>query len=189
MMHIAISGSTCVGKTTLIRFLLKEKIFQDKGVLISECAEQNPHLGKAKETFQSQMFFYTNYLNSLLHLSNYNDLKYVFYDRTIDEYLLISKFRYELGEMTASEYSICKKFAGSLKEIQPKIDKTIFLYCSAETAHFRQLERGDKSLYSISFHNELNCIYREWAKAQKNILFVNTDNSIDINAIVDFISN
>ena len=64
MMHIAISGSTCVGKTTLIRFLLKEKIFQDKGVLISECAEQNPHLGKAKETFQtaSEAFLFSRFL-------------------------------------------------------------------------------------------------------------------------------
>ncbi|MBQ4324765.1 MAG: deoxynucleoside kinase [Clostridia bacterium] len=188
-MNIAISGSTCVGKTTLIRLLLKDKMFQDKGVLISESAEQNPHLGNPKETFQSQMFFYTTYLDDILHLSNNKDFEYVFYDRTIDEHLLISKFRYEIGEMTASEYFICKKFAGCIKELQPQIHKTIFLYCSAETAYFRQRKRGDKSPYNIMFYNELNRVYQEWAKAQQNILFVDTDNSIDVNAIVDFISN
>lgn len=185
-MNIAVSGSTCVGKTTLINLLLSDKRFQNNGIAIFEHINTNTHICNQDERFQSQMFFYINYLDDLLHLP-YDEKQIVFFDRTIEEHLLISKIRYDYGELTDSEYFMCDKIANCIKMLHPKIDKTIYLYCSSELAYKRQEMREPKVIYDINFLNKLNCIYKNWAEEQSNIFFVNTENPFDIDRIINFI--
>jgi len=186
-MNIAISGSTCSGKSTLIKLLLEEPMFRGRSTVISEHASDNPFLGVFEKTFQSQMFFYVSYLKDVASLDEKKD-DYVFFDRTIDEYMLISRFRYKNGELSADEYALCQELALLIKDAHPQIDKTVFLYCSSETAQARQKKRNDKALYSRTFLDDLNTCYRDYAKTKRNILMVDTDQGLDIGRIVDFIT-
>ena len=187
-MNIAISGSTCAGKTTLISLLCEHPYFKSRCSVISERSEENPYLGIRGKVFLSQIFFYTSYFNDIKELLGEGKTEHVFFDRTIDEHILISRFRYSRGELTESEMNLCNSFAMLIKEQHPKIDKTVYLYCSAETVVTRQIKRGDAFAYSKDFIDELNLYYTEFANSQDNILFVNTDEGIDLEPIVAFLT-
>jgi deoxyadenosine/deoxycytidine kinase len=186
-MNIAISGSTCAGKTTLISLLCEHPFFKSRCAVISERAAENPYLGVPGKVFLSQIFFYASYFSDINDLFGEGKPEHVFFDRSVDEHMLISRFRYGRGELTASELNLCNSFASLIKENHPQIDKTVYLYCSAETVSARQKKRGDSFTYSKDFIEELNLYYTEFAQGQDNILFVNTDDGIDIERIVDFL--
>ena len=99
MKNIAICGSTCVGKTTLIARLRRE--FFPDALVVEENVEQNPYIRAAGSTqsrnvFHSQLFFYSGYLKSVAQLlaGKGNKERIVLFDRFIEEHALISSYRH-----------------------------------------------------------------------------------------------
>lgn len=188
-MMISVSGSTCVGKTTLINQLMKIPQFQDCSQASLEPAEANPFLYKENSIFQSQVFFYAEYLKKCVdYLHQPMPHKYYFLDRCIDEYELISDYRFKLGELTEEEHTLCLSLVRSIKKIAPPIDKTIYLYCSPCTILERQAIRDRHNYYSENTITLLNSMYHDWASKQPNILYVNTDQAINISEIIHFLT-
>ena len=183
-MNIAISGSTCSGKTTLISLLMERPELRGSSV-ITEHAEDNPYLGVADKVLQSQVFFYVEFFKDLLTAVKQGGN--LIFDRTVEEHLLISEFRYKKGELSSADFAICTELASLIKEFQPKIDKTVYLYCSCDAAIERQAKRGDLSLYSKDFLESLSDAYTEYSRGLDNALFVNTDEPLNLDEILDFL--
>lgn len=199
MKTVAVSGSTCVGKTTLIKQLAPyyKNIF-----VIQEQAEKNPFFHRCfsdgkESSFKSQLMFYIEHLNNISQLyKNTNNPEIIFFDRFIDEHKLISKFRYGLGELTESEYYICKNLAESIESVSPQINKIIYLHCSLEVSIERKKMRNkewDNDIDVKKIKELMNC-YDDWfndfTKKSPTIqcISINTDSSIDIKRIIDFIN-
>lgn len=197
MKTIAICGSTCVGKTTLINRLILN--YKDAFV-VQEKAEDNIFFKKCFDmsegtAFKGQLMFYIEYLNNILS-SLKDKYSFIFFDRFIEEHLLLSKFRYSIGELTKEEFYICEQLAQSIKQISPKIHKIIYLYCSLETVILRKQNRNkiwDKDI-NHEYLKKLNETYNEWFSNlyttydSNNVLCLNTDSQININEVIKFIN-
>ncbi len=195
MKTIAICGSTCVGKTTLINNLLP---YYSNSFVVQEQAQNNPFFfndknGEENCVFKSQLMFYAEYLKNISECLK-NQYEIIFFDRYIDEYFLISKFRYSIGELSGSEFFICSNFAENIKFFSPRINKIIYLHCSLETAIERKYNRARRWDLNVNVNHlqELMSAYDKWYEEISNnenikTMSVNTDNEIDLNNIIEFI--
>lgn len=196
MKTIAVSGSTCVGKTTLINKLIVE---YPNSYVVAEKAENNPFFTRCFDNtnatmFKSQLMFYIEYLQNIAQINNFNK-EIVFFDRYIDEHALISKFRYEIGELSESEFFICNNLANSIKMFSPQITKIIYLHCPLETVIERKKIRNKRWDVDIDAVNlgKLAQTYNEWfvntIKGNNSIEVLSLDTSveIDLKKIKEFI--
>lgn len=193
--NIAICGSTCVGKTTLIEKL--RSYYLDVSV-IKESPQNNPFFDNCFETgkgsmFKSQLMFYSEYLKNLAACIEENR-EYMLFDRFIDEYQFLSNFRYSIGEISDSELFICNSLAEGIKFFSPPIHKIIYLHCSLSTAIERKRKRAKKwdRVINENLMESLMQSYDEWyyrVVETHNIetISINTDYPIPFEEIISFL--
>lgn len=197
MKNVAICGSTCVGKTTLLN-ALKHR-FLPQALIVAENVEQNPYVcsadaGEKSKALHSQIFFYNSYLKSIAELlkNEDNENRIVLFDRFIEDHLLISTYRHKIGELGDDDFDVCSGLAHSICSLPLKIDKVIYLYCS-ESTMIERLSIRDKSWDRSQNYDNIRLLSRmydcwyEKISARYPSIKVNTDIPIDFNAVIDFI--
>ncbi len=194
MKTVAICGSTCVGKTTLINKLCPIYL---EAFVIRERVEENPYFNHCADLkdgcmFKSQLMFYSQYLGDVAQVLK-NNYAVVLCDRCIDEHYLISQYRYSIGQLSEGELVICESFAKNIKRVSPTIDKFIYLHCSKETALKRMRSRSeiwDKYLEGRTLER-LIAVYDSWyhklVESGADVMSVDTEKPFDIESIVRWI--
>lgn len=192
MQFISISGAVAAGKTTMLNRLLAA--LGERALAHEECPEDNPFIREyysdsKRWSFHSQMTFLALYFDDESWRTA--DRDFYIYDRCLIENLVLAKYRLRQGDLTASEYAVIEKMAQGIDRLMPKIDKYIFLRCSAELLVERLRIRGREYEGALgeAYARELSALYEEWLATlpKDRVLIVDQDAGVDMDAVLRFL--
>ena len=161
---ISVCGASGSGKTTMVNKLL-EKFKAKKCLGIIEDPSKNPYL--LKDTFKSQVTFYTQNLElfSSMFKENYDLL---IFDRNIDDHYSLSCYRHEIGQLNDEELDVLTHLKDTIKAIAPKTDLMIYLKCSKEEYMERFKRRHRVWDYDAEQYIEtMTAHYQKWYESLK----------------------
>ena len=177
--HIAITGNSGAGKTTLTAKLAKHYNWNPQ----FEDAEDNPYLNDfyhdmRRWSFNLQIYFLNSRYAQLIKIKDGDET--VVQDRTIyeDAYIFAPNL-YEMGLMEQRDFNnYFSLFKSMLSQIDPP-DLTIYLQASIPTlvSHIHARGRDYEGSMSLDYLRNLNDRYENWIKNYDdgNKLIVNID--------------
>lgn len=192
MKYIAISGTVGAGKTTLLKKLIEK--LGDRASFHEERPDENPYISdyyadSKRWSFHSQVTFLSQYFDDLL--TENSDKDFYIFDRSVEENLIIAKYRLDQGDLTEEEYAILCKLGYGISSLMPPIDKYIYLDCSPYTIEDHMLARGreyeeDLDLFYVF---EVKRLYDEWQSKlpKEKTLVVDMDKGYDLEDILRYI--
>ena len=192
MRYISISGAVGAGKTTLTGRLLQ--LFGPAAAAREEQPEHNPFIrsyyaDSRRWSFHSQIAFLGLYFEDMSWRQP--DREYYFFDRCLEENLVLARYRLEAGDLSADEFGVIERLARGIASLMPPIDRYIYLRCSPELLCRRLRERGRayEQQLGLAYAQRLSALYEAWAAElpKDRTLIVDEDDGVDLDAVLRFI--
>lgn len=192
MKYIAISGTVGAGKTTLLKKLLEQ--LGSRAAFHEERPDENPYISdyyadSKRWSFHSQITFLSQYFDDFQ--TQQCDKDFYIFDRSVEENLIIAKYRLDQGDLTQEEYDIICKLGKGIGSLMPPIDKFIYLDCSAYTIEDHMLARGREYEENLDLFYvfEVKRLYDAWRSSlpDEKTLTVDMDKGYRIEDILEFI--
>lgn len=192
MKYIAISGTVGAGKTTLLKKLIEK--LGDRASFHEERPDENPYISdyyadSKRWSFHSQVTFLSQYFDDFL--AKQSDKDFYIFDRSVEENLIIAKYRLDQGDLTEEEFAILCKLGYGISSLMPPIDKYIYLDCSPYTIEDHMLTRGreyeeDLDLFYVF---EVKRLYDAWQSKlpKEKTMVVDMDKGYDLEDILRYI--
>jgi deoxyadenosine/deoxycytidine kinase len=186
--YVSISGNISVGKTTLTSHLA--------GIIPAcqafiEHPGRNPYLAD----FYNDMprwAFHSRVAMLAMFAARYREVdtakEIVLMDRCIQEIIAFANLQVELGNLSASEFSVYEMLYDCLVAATPTPDIVLYLTCSPKVALQRIAERGRVFEKEISekYLAAIELYYEQWISslpATTTVLKYNTDSGINAESV------
>ena len=192
MRCISISGAVGAGKTTLTGHLLRA--LGPAAAAREEQPEHNPFIrsyyaDSRRWSFHSQIAFLSLYFEDMSWRQP--DREFYFFDRCLEENLVLARYRLEEGDLTADEFGVIERLARGIAGLMPPIDRWVYLRCSPELLCRRLRERGRAYEQQLgrAYAEKLSALYEAWAAElpKDRTLIVDEDAGVDLDAVLRFI--